>query len=139
MARDLVLFCWLCGRLSGPRSVNFYLQEESDLKESENVCSSLKLTSKVFRDFTQSWRETSTGAAPPSVRTEEKNGGDPDLGAETGTEDGSDRGPVIGREKEAGPARERRGRGTRIAGAGTRRRGRGSPRVRSQMRPGTRG
>ena len=99
----------------------------------------LKTNIQGFRVFTKSWLETSTGAAPPSVRTEEKNGGDPDLGAETGTEDGSDRGPVIGRERGADPARGRRGRGTRIAGAGTPRRGRGSPRVRSLMRPGTRG
>ena len=94
---------------------------------------------KVFRDLTQSWQETNTGAAPPSVRTEEKSGGDRDLGAETGTGDGSDHGPVIERERGAGPGRGRRGRGTRTAGAGTPSllRGRGSPRARSLMRPGT--
>ena len=96
---------------------------------------------KVFRDLTQSWQETSTGAAPPSVRTEEKSGGDRDLEAETGIGDGSDRGPVIERERGAGPGRGRRGRGTRTAGAETPSllRGRGSPRARSPMRAGTQG
>ena len=101
----------------------------------------LKTNIQGFRVSTQSWLETSTDAAPPSVRTEKKSGGDHDLGAETGTEtgDGKGLGPVTGRGRGVGPGRGKRENGTRTAGTGTPRRGRGSQRVRSLTRPGTPG